>query len=232
MNQNLDIFNDCENEKGKTMAAIERQTAHLTPIATLVSGTFVKAEAQFQPSYIQTPSGRKINRVHLIAVVVSLPDIVGQGATPEATLDDGTGKIIARSFENPSFFTGIQLGDILRIIGKVRVYHEQVYLLPELIKKISNKQWVHLHKLQIQALEKQYQEIGFEEIPLAAEEEAPQPSPLEDFLTLIKSLDEGNGVLMELLLQKAGTENEKLLHYLLESGEIFEIAPGRVKVLD
>lgn len=232
------------------MAVIERQTAHLTTIATLVSGTFVKAEAHLQPSYLQTTTGKKISRVHLIAVVVSLPDAMMQGATSEVTLDDGTGKIVARSFEDSAFFTGIQLGDILRVIGKVRVYHEQLYLIPELMKKISNKQWVSLHKLQLHALEKQqrgYQEnvpvteitdspkqeeIAFEEIPIDAEEEALSPSPPEELLSLIKTLDEGTGAPIELILQKAGAESEKLLHHLLEAGEIFEIAPGRVKVLD
>lgn len=217
------------------MAALERQTAQITTIAALLSGTFVKAEAQLQPSYIQTMGGKRVSRVHLIAVVVSLSDPLIQKVSSEVTLDDGTGKIVARSFEDPSFFTGVQLGDILRIIGKVRIYHEQLYLIPELMKKISNKHWVTLHKLQLQTLEKQQkmcQQIS-EEIPIDAEEEEAVPlSPLEELMSLIKTLDEGNGAPMELILQKAGTENEKLLHHLLEAGEIFEIAPGRIKVLD
>lgn len=233
------------------MAALERQTAQMSTIAALLSGTFVKAEAQLQPSYIQTTGGKMVSRVHLIAVVVSLSDPLIQKISSEVTLDDGTGKIVARSFEDPSFFTGVELGDILRIIGKVRIYHEQLYLIPELMKKISNKHWVTLHKLQLQTLEKQqkmfqqrtslleitephrHEEIISEEIPIDAEEEEAVPlSPLEELMNLIKTLDEGNGAPMELILQKAGTENEKLLHHLLEAGEIFEIAPGRIKVLD
>lgn len=229
-----------------------RQTAYLTTIATLFSGIFIKAEAQMQPSYIKTSSGKKLSRIHLIAVVVSFSDALSSNAAQEITLDDGTGKIVARSFENPDFFAGVQLGDILRVVGKVRAFNEQIYLIPEIIKKITNKQWITLHKLQINLIEREEKENGTHEIlPIteisekAEENEGDKAivtedvivideviSPIEEILGLIKELDKGEGALIESIIEKKGANSEKIIHNLLENGEIFEIIPGRVKFLD
>lgn len=229
-----------------------RQTAYLTTIATLFSGTFIKAEAQMQPSYIKIPSGKRLSRIHLIAVVVSFSDALSSNATQEITLDDGTGKIVARSFENPTFFAGVHLGDILRVVGRVRAFNEQIYLIPEIIKKITNKQWITLHKLQINLIERAEKEKTPHEILPVTEiseriEESEEDkaivtedaividevvSPIEEILGLIKELDKGDGALIESIIEKKGANSEKIIHNLLENGEIFEIIPGRVKFLD
>ena len=132
---------------------IERQTAYFTTISTLLNGNFIKAEAHMQPSFLRTASGKEMSRVHIIAV------IVGFGDGSEATLDDGSGKITCRSFDNPALFSAFNLGDIVRVIGKVRAYNEQQYLIPEIVKKITNKQFVTFHKLALQSLEAQEEHV-------------------------------------------------------------------------
>jgi hypothetical protein len=221
-----------------TMAQYKRQTAHITNIVTLLSSHFVKGEAQMLPSYVATKKGIKIGRAHLIAVIVAKE----LNVQSEATIDDGTGKIVARSFENPDFFSGIALGDIVRIIGKVRAFNEQIYLIPEVVKKIQNKGWVRLHKLQLDGpgtvSEVAVPEIGQEEEvtienvdPIDADDTQPE-SPVDDILRVIKEKDMGDGVPIELVIADAGDSAEKIIQNLLETGEIFEIRPGRIKVLE
>ncbi len=225
------------------MATIERQTAHLTTIGTLLNGNFVKAEAHMQPSFLRTASGKEMSRVHIIAVIVGL----GDGG--EATLDDGSGKITARSFDSPTLFSVFNLGDIVRVIGKVRAFNEQQYLIPEIIKKITNKQFVTFHKLALQTIEAQEHtqpghsvpttELASEEIvsnavddiPIDADDSTPH-TPFDDVITRIKDLDKGDGAGIEQIIEQLGSDSEKLIHHLLETGEIFEIRPGRVKLLD
>ena len=224
-----------------TTPFIERQTAYITSIAVLTSGSFVKPETQMQPSYVKTKSGKQVSRVHLIGVVVALSD----AGNNEITVDDGTGKMLARSFENPEFFKGVQLGDILRIIGKVRSFNEQVYLIPEITKQIVDKKFITLHKLLLEkgndytdavsgpsevGTDAPSQEI-IEEIAVDADDNVP-PSPFDKIISLIKKLDTGDGAAIEEILQQEGEESEKLLHHLLELGEIFEIRPGRLKLLE
>ncbi len=214
---------------------IERQTAYLTTIGTLLSGNFIKAEAHMQPSYVKTAEGKEISRVHIIAVIVSF----GEGLHAEAVLDDGTGKITARSFDNPTYFSSFHLGDIVRIIGKVRAFNEQIYLIPEIIKKITNKQHIALHKLLLQQNHEELldntpvseiTEQAVEEILIDDIEETP-PNPVDQILALIKAKDKGEGVLIEKIASEI-ENGEKLIHALLESGNIFELRPGRVKVLE
>ncbi len=224
-----------------TTPSIERQTAYITSIAALTSGSFVKPEAQMQPSYVKTKFGKHISRVHLIGVVIALSDF----GSSEITIDDGSGKIVARSFESPVFFKGVQLGDILRVIGKVRSFNEQVYLIPEIIKKITEKKFIALHKLLLEKENEaipalsQVEEVGtdatqpeiVEEIAIDAEDTVP-PSPFDKIIEVIKKLDTGDGAPIEQILQQEGEESEKLLLHLLELGEVFEIRPGKVKLLE
>ena len=214
---------------------IERQTAYLTTIGTLLSGSFIKAEAHMQPSYVKTAEGKELSRVHIIAVIVSF----GEGMHAEAALDDGTGKITARSFDTPTYFSSFHLGDIIRIIGKVRAFNEQMYLIPEIVKKITNRQYIALHKLLLQhnheeiadnAPVSEVTEQAVEEIPVDDVEETP-PSPVDQIIALIKAKDTGEGVLIEEIARDV-EHGEKLIHALLESGDIFELRPGRVKVLE
>ncbi len=225
------------------MATIERQTAYLTTISTLLNGNFIKAEAHMQPSFLRTASGKEMSRVHIIAVIVGLSD------GGEATLDDGSGKITARSFDSPTLFSSYALGDIIRVIGKVRAFNEQQYLIPEIVKKITNKQFVMFHKLALQLLENEDsptqpghsvptteltpEEIvsTVDEVPIDADDSTPH-TPFDDVISRIKELDKGDGAGIEQIIELLGSESEKLIHHLLETGEIFEIRPGRVKLLD
>lgn len=228
----------------ETAISIERQTAYITSIATLASGNFIKPEGQMQPSYVKTRSGKQVSRVHLIGVVVALSDM----GNSEVTIDDGSGKILAKSFENALFFQGVQLGDILRIIGKVRSFNEQVYLIPEIMKQITDKKFIVLHKLLLEKSREQAigdshpQEVGtdtlpesssriIEEIPVDADDTLP-PSPFDKIVACIKKIDTGDGAAIEELIKEQGEESEKLLQHLLEMGEVFEIRPGRIKLLE
>ena len=219
-----------------------RETAYPVMIGTLLTGSYLKAEAQFQPSYLKTIDGRLFSRVHIIGVIVSLED----NNTGEAIIDDGTGKLVVRSFENTTLFTGFSLGDVIRVIGKVRAFNEQIYLIPEVIKKITNKQFITLHKLHLQLLQKslpatptaipdvgQGQLVEEEVIEMIVDADETQPvSPIDALLSTIKELDTGEGARIEEILQRTGQENEKIIHHLLEAGDIFEIRPGRIKMLE
>ena len=56
--------------------------------------------------------------------------------------------------------------------------------------------------------------------------------PRQKIAQLIKEMDDGKGVLIEDLLEKSPIqETEQVLGQMLESGEIFQILPGKVKVL-
>ncbi|MBW2981354.1 hypothetical protein KY343_00610, partial [Candidatus Woesearchaeota archaeon] len=118
----------------------KRQIAYKIRIKELINGKYIKEEG-WQPNYIITNDGRQINRINLIATVVAKPleqDINYQSMI----LDDGTGRISARVFEQNNIFDNIEIGDVILVIGRPREYGSEKYILPETIKRIQDKSWI------------------------------------------------------------------------------------------
>ena len=63
------------------------------------------------------------------------------------------------------------------------------------------------------------------------EEEIVSNSTNEIF-KLIKTLDKGDGVSVEELSSKSIEGTDKIIDTLLKEGDIFEVKPGRLKVLE
>ena len=65
------------------------------------------------------------------------------------TIDDGTGEIKIIPFNEVEKIKDLNIGEIVLIIGKIREFGE-IYITPEIIKKINNKKWVELRKLELE----------------------------------------------------------------------------------
>ena len=230
--------------------AFERTTAIKCSVKELLDGSFIKQEG-WQSSYIQTSQG-KIYRINLVATVV------GKDTETAIRVDDGTGTINLRSFSGP---LECNIGDIVSIICWPRLFEDQLYLVPEILKP-TTKDWFQLRKKELQLLygqieenqhpniEKENQKTPPKEITtkeIKKEEVKEDPAQKEDALleeevienygdkliTLIKELDDGKGADIESVIEKAQMKNvEKLLENMLLEGEIFELRPGKVKVLE
>ncbi|MEM3154674.1 MAG: hypothetical protein QW165_03875 [Candidatus Woesearchaeota archaeon] len=123
-------------------------------------------------------------------------------STNELVVDDGTGSILVRSFDTP---TAASIGDPILVIGRPRVYNNQQYLLGEIIKKIDPA-WLELRKRTSKPVQ-------------------------HDILSIVRSLDTGDGADYNAVLARIGNNEEKIVH-LLAIGELFETRPGKLKVLE
>ena len=57
--------------------------------------------------------------------------------------------------------------------------------------------------------------------------------PFKSFYSLIKKLDKGEGVTFEDVIKNSATSKaETIITKLLENGDVFEIKPGKLKVLE
>jgi len=197
------------------MADIKRQVAMKVWIRELTNSSYVK-ESDLRPNYVLTGHGKKISRVNLLGVVVSVGD---QQGLFSFVLDDSSATITVRSFEENTAFK-VELGDMMRVIGRPRQYGNEIYVLPEIINKVDNPKWVDLRKLELGASP-----------PEIVEQTIDEQGVNSEVYNLIKNLDEGTGVLVDAIVGKiAGAE--KIIDGLLSRGEIFEVSPGRIKVLD
>ncbi|MFT4297692.1 MAG: OB-fold nucleic acid binding domain-containing protein [Candidatus Woesearchaeota archaeon] len=224
-----------EDSTNSQAQSVERQTAKIASIKELLKGKYIKQEG-WEPNYILTKKNEKISRTNIIGVVVTIPE-----NTQSLFIDDGTGKIEIRSFQESNIFNNITIGDIVLIIGRPRAYNDEIYINAEIIKKISNKGWLEYRKKEISIKnllypDKENVENSIESDSVKEYQEVPadESENLDDddiILMKIKELDDGSGCDIQELVELI-PNSEEIVENLLKKGEIFEKSPGKYKVLE
>lgn len=239
----------------------QKQIAVKIPLGLILTGTYIIGQEQ-EPNYLKISSNTdeknletaKIYRANIIAVVINKEKI---GMITNLLLEDSTGKITARLFEENKYFPTVEAGEVVQIIGKIRVYNEEKYISPEILKK-SDPLWLKVRSKEIKKqIDIFLQKISDEEGNISSEEivqdyakagdvkeknneknkdekmdELPNELTYEKILKLIKELDQGSGVFIEEVLEKSSlNETETIIQKMLENGDIFQNQPGKVKVL-
>jgi RPA family protein len=203
------------------MAQIKRETAIICTIRDILIGSFVKTEG-LTPSYFSTDRGN-ISRANIIGVVVNND---GEGFV----VDDGTGRILLRSFEAQIGLDAAEVGSLVMIIGRPRIFNEQKYIVPEIIKKIDQG-WAEFRKAYLE-LNKAEQVLVKKEVRIPVKEESPSTNPYQKVIGFIKDLDVGGGADINDVVKRSGLPGaEEVVKKLIEEGEIFEIKPGKLKLL-
>lgn len=230
----------------------ERATATKCGIADLLRGRYNVNGSTL--NYVETPYG-EASRVNLIAAVVAK---LGKRSL---IIDDGSGQVEVRAFDDDSLFEPLSAGDVLLLIGRPRRHQEQTYVVAEICKPLSGPKWLELRHAELTrtlpagtrppvnenkgkgefsatrlpaAIPKQDTKKTMKvETPKAEKDDEPIAITSDKILDIIRSLDDGGGAAVEKVLAKAGrADAETMLTNLLAEGEIFEIRPGRVKVLE
>ncbi|MGV8086645.1 MAG: hypothetical protein ACP5N1_03370 [Candidatus Woesearchaeota archaeon] len=206
---------------------IKRQTAYKCSIFSLVNGVFIKKQG-WESSYLMTEYG-DFSRVNILAVVVSKDDT-------SIVLDDGTGQISGRMFDNTEQMLPVVVGDVVIVIGRPRDFNNQTYLTIEIIKKISSS-WVAYRKKELSMIQKIR---TLEELP-KVEKKILEPEIIETKSTLgskdkiaqvIKALDKGEGANIEDVLKLSKVSDaEELISDMMMRGEIFELEAGYIKLM-
>jgi uncharacterized protein len=113
---------------------IKRITAKKASIGEVTNGNFVK-KSGFESSYVLTNLGRRLSRIRIFGLVVdkfTSPD----DRYASVTLDDSTDTVRCKTFVNTKMFDGFGGGDIVDVFGKLREYNGEVYMVPEILKKV------------------------------------------------------------------------------------------------
>jgi len=127
---------------------VKRQIAIRSRISDLANSIFVKKEG-LEPSYVLTDLGLKISKAKIVGTVVD-KFISEDGNYSSITVADDTGTIRVKAFkEDVNIFEKINLGDLVAIVGKIKQYSDENYIIPQIIKKIDNPNFELLHKLEI-----------------------------------------------------------------------------------
>ncbi|MFT4261665.1 MAG: OB-fold nucleic acid binding domain-containing protein [Candidatus Woesearchaeota archaeon] len=202
------------------MAEIRRQTAYKLNINQILSSKYTQMQG-WEPNYLQFDK-IKVSRVNIIAIVISKENNL-------LTIEDGTGKIQVRAFQETKTINELQPGDIVLIIARPREYNSEKYLALEIIRKLDTNKWLEFRKkeLESQILKPIIKEESIQEQPSSS------TNNLSLIIEKIRELDKGDGVDIENLISQLNIQDpNKHITTLLNEGEIFEIRPGKLKVLD
>ena len=238
-----------------------RRPAVKIEISHLRQGRFIENN-QWEPNTIETIFG-KIQRINIIGIMISKDE-----EHSSFILDDGTGTIII----DYNFSTELDLenikkiygGDCINIIGKPRKFNENIYIVPEIVKKVNDLKWIKHRKLEIAAQTKQNFKIkdidvsntnkekneynnsnnlvieknNYEETTPKNDYDKKEDDILDSYEiinTFLTKNDNGDGVSTDVLINELSERNipdsERIVQKLLEQGEIFEIMPGMIKLL-
>ncbi|MAG02283.1 hypothetical protein CMI42_03005 [Candidatus Pacearchaeota archaeon] len=171
---------------------------------------------------------KRIVRVNLIANVIDKFESGGEKRFASITVDDGSGQIKARVFgEDLIKLSDIVQGDTVLIIGLMRSFNDELYVLPEIIRKQDPK-YLLVRKLELDKINP----------PVVSESNQANQgvkSYRDEVIDLIKASEESEGIDKEEIIMKFKSANKGVItqeiQKLLEEGIIYEPRPGRVRYL-
>jgi len=123
----------------------KRFTAYKASLGLIAGGNIEFEQERFSKLVV---SNREMSRVNIMATVV---DKYTSADKPyvSATIDDGTGNITVRAFsDNISILKNIEVGDVISVIGMLRYFNNELYIIPEIVKNIDAK-WLLVRKLEL-----------------------------------------------------------------------------------
>ena len=206
----------------------KRETAYKLRIGDILRGNQIFEESENLNKNLKfiEVGDKQIRRVNLIANVVDKFESEGESRFASITLDDGSGQIRARLFgEDILKFKDTTQGDTLLVIGLLRFFNQEIYLLPELIKKQDPK-YLLVRKLEI---DKEFPK------PLSQEQKKEIKEFREEIIIMVKEAEPNEGVDKEQIIIKLKDTNPEIINQeiqkLLEEGIIYEPRPGKVRYL-
>ena len=102
-----------------------------------------------------TPWGKHVFRARILGTVVEKFVREDQGYAV-LRLDDGTETITIRAWkEGARELISFNPGDLIDVIGRVREFEGEVYLVPELVLRVEDPNWELVRELEILRLRKQ-----------------------------------------------------------------------------
>jgi len=220
-----------------------RQTAYKMRIGDMINGNIIFDGDRF--SSLEAKN-KKVSRINVIC------NVVDKYSNPEknfnsVTIDDGTGQIRVKAFsESTILLNGLEIGDTVKIIGLLRQFNDELYIMPEIVTRVDVK-WAYVRRLE---LVKEYGE--FEEKINAAEKTGEKyTEPEEEIIEREKlSLDTEETsravILKKIRENKDGIDIEQLImelkfpvneinssiSSLISEGEVYEPKPGHLRSLD
>jgi len=208
-----------------------RQTAYKVWISDLIKGEYHREVGEWEPNYVLI-HGIKISRVNIIANVV---DKYSSSDYSYLDLDDGSDKIRAKSWgEDVGLIKDVRLGALVLVIGRVKEFNGENYLIPEIVKEIHNLNWAKLRRMELAQL---YGNAIIKDEKMIVEDQSKVENTFEDvtqtarkkILQIIGSMDE---ISYDVLVSKSELDHkevERIIKELIKEGEVYMPRPNYLR---
>lgn len=228
----------------------KRFAARKARISDLINGKFAPEQKCVITSYAM-----KVSRARLVGVVVG-KFVSEDKSYSSITIDDGTETIRSKAFGSTKIFENIEIGDSIEIVGKTREYNGEIYITPEIAKKIDvNAEMLTRLEILKNCLEwknkieiiKKNKGKDIEELKVSLKNPSdeidsvleflkipvqPKDQSRETVMKIINDMDKGGGVRYADIFEKSDLPEktvESVVGNLLEEGICYEPRPGILK---
>ena len=159
--------------------------------------------------------------------------VAEDGMFASVTLDDSTDTIRAKTFKTAKPIDQAEVGDRVDLIGKVREWNDELYIIPESIVKITDPNLELLRRAEILARFKSPQPAGGNG-EAKADAAAPAKGEKEELRKkVLEFIESGkDGVAFTDIMQNvkaAEEELEAVINELLSEGICYEPTPGKIR---
>jgi len=198
---------------------IKRATAYKLKIGDILQG---KPTLDGEKLSFLEFSDKKINRVNIVANIIEKYLSEGEKKYLSFTLDDASGQIQARVFgDDIERFKNIEQGNTVLVIGLLRWFNNETYILPEIIK-ILDSRYLLVRKLEFER--DKPKQVNKDEVKALK----------DSIIEMIKSEETNGGIETESIILKLKASPELInqeIRKLLEEGLIYEPRPGKLRFL-
>jgi len=165
-------------------------------------------------------TGQRVVRVNVIANCVDKFVQEGERKYATLTVDDASGQFKLKAFgEDVEMFRDIVQGDTLQIVGNVREWNGELYVIAEIVKKVDAR-WLLVRKLEIQNARK---DVPVESLGLKS-----------SIMDKIKAAEADGGIDVDSIIMDIEASPDAInveVKKLLEEGLVYEPRPGRLRYL-
>ena len=214
---------------------INRLVAHKVWLGDLKEENFVQRSGEFESNYVAL-NNKQVTRVNIIANVVNKFENEDKSYIG-ITVDDSSAQIRLKTWrEDTKILENVSIGDIVLIIGKIKKYNEEIYILPEIVKKVPPNEEL-LRKIELIKkygspkeniiFKEKEPEISYEEIKFTSN------NLRNELLNLIEKYEEKSGIGLEEIETELHSSLEEINHVLeelIKEGQVYELK-GKYRLL-
>ncbi len=170
---------------------------------------------------------KKIVRVNVVGNIVDRYDSEGERKYSFLTLDDGSGQIKLKAFQDDvQRIEGVSQGQTVVVIGVLRNFNNETYIAPEIVRELDPK-YLLVRKLELEKDRAMKTPVPVQKQQIVAIK--------DKILEKIKSSEDDGGIEVDKIIMDLRDNSPEIINTeikkLLEEGIIFEPRPGKLRWL-